>query len=242
MATVSKNRLNKLLGHLTDEHSNTGIESSICITNTSSSSSLDGKCALITGSTSGIGLSIAKNLASNGCKVVLTGLGDKDKALRDVRSVAIYPNEIYYVDYNLNDIPNGPINLVSSTLKLLDNKCGIVVNNAGLQFISPIEQFPNDKWELLMNVMLNSPFYITKSVLPIMRNNKFGRIINISSAHGKVASVKKAAYCSAKHGIIGLTKVTALEMGQEADINWTCNAICPGWTETELAKHKLLKE
>mmetsp|Transcript_7277 Transcript_7277/g.9056 ORF Transcript_7277/g.9056 Transcript_7277/m.9056 type:complete len:288 (+) Transcript_7277:30-893(+) len=218
-------RIRKIIGHL-----------KVNETSAVSLDILDGKSALITGSTSGIGLSVAKALANKGCNVVITGFGDWEKAVKMVKSVAKYPSKVYYLNFDLNDVPEQPKLLVKESLKLLGNKIDILVNNAGLQYVSKIEDFPDNKFELLLNVMLHSPFYLTKSVIPHMRKNKFGRIINISSAHGKRASPYKSGYCTAKHGIIGLTRVTALEMGLERDINWTCNAVCPGWTETELAK------
>ena len=200
-------------------------------------SNLNGKTALITGSTSGIGLSIAESLAAQGVKIVITGFGDTQHALNKVKSCALHSNKdrIYFVDADLSN-KNEAINLVNSSIdKLGSNSLDIVINNAGLQHVCPIETFDDDKYLMMINIMLNSPFFITKTVMPYMRKNGYGRIINISSAHGLRSSPNKAPYCAAKHGLVGMTKSCALEMALEKNINWTANAICPGFVRTELA-------
>lgn len=161
-------------------------------------SKLDSKTALITGSTSGIGLNIAESLASEGCKVVLTGFGDKDNALNTVKASAKDPNSIHFIDADLCKREDAK-NLVNESIDCLGS-LDIVINNAGVQIVSPIESFDEDKYEMMINVMLNAPFYISKTAIPNMRKNGYGRIINIASAHGLRSSPFKAPYCSAKHG------------------------------------------
>lgn len=163
-----------------------------------SSSNSISKTALITGSTSGIGLNIAESLASRGCKVVLTGFGDKDNALNKVKSSAKDPNSIYFIDADLSKREDAK-NLVNQSIDCLGS-VDIVINNAGVQIVSPIESFDEDKYEMMIQVMLNAPFYITKTAIPSMRKNGYGRIINIASAHGLRSSPFKVPYCSAKHG------------------------------------------
>ena len=206
-----------------------------CISLSSSSFSFDGKSALITGSTSGIGLSITECLASKGCKVIITGLGDTETALNRVKASALDSNkdQIVFIEADLSKKEESK-RLVAQSVDVFGS-LDIVVNNAGFQHVSPIESFDDSQYERMMNVMLNAPWFITKSVLPWMRRFGYGRVINIASAHGLRASPFKSAYCIAKHGVVGLTKACALEMALESNINWTANAICPGFVKTELA-------
>jgi 3-hydroxybutyrate dehydrogenase len=196
---------------------------------------LNNKTALITGSTSGIGLGIAKQLASKGASVVLNGFGDA-KEVEAIRAEieAHYKVKAYYVPADLSS-EQGVRDLFEKA-EMLCNGFDIIVNNAGIQHVAPIESFPAEKWQLIQDLMLSAPFYIIKRALPYMRKNDWGRIINIASVHGKVASVNKSAYVAAKHGLVGLSKVVALETAQE---NITCNSICPGWVLTPLVEKQV---
>jgi 3-hydroxybutyrate dehydrogenase len=197
---------------------------------------LKGKSAIVTGSTSGIGLAIAHSLAKEGCNIVINGFGDKsaiDKEASELKS-----KYGVKVEYSPADVTKSPD--VSAMIALCKKSFGsvdILINNAGIQFTSSINEFPEEKWDAILATNLSSAFYATKSALPFMQKNKFGRIVNIASVHGLVASKNKAAYVAAKHGIVGLTKVTALEMAEE---NITCNAICPGWVRTPLVEKQIV--
>jgi 3-hydroxybutyrate dehydrogenase len=186
---------------------------------------LSGKRALITGSTSGIGLGIARVLHAKGAHIILNGFGDEAE-------IAKIQTELN-ADYINTDLSSeqGVIDLMNQA-----SDVDVLVNNAGIQYTSPIEDFPSDKWNLIMNLMLSAPFFTTKAALPSMQSKGWGRIINIASVHGLVASPFKSAYVSAKHGVIGLTKVTALE---NAEAGVTCNAICPGWVLTPLVQKQI---
>lgn len=197
---------------------------------------LKGKTALITGSTSGIGLGTARVLAQYGADVILNGFGDAqdiESVRRDIEQQ--HHVRAFYINTDLSD-EDGVKELITKA----EDKAGsvdILVNNAGIQHTSPVEEFPTEKWDLIIALMLSAPFYAIKAVLPRMRQNGWGRIINISSVHGIVASMNKSAYVSAKHGLIGLTKVVALETAREENI--TCNAICPGWVLTPLVQKQI---
>jgi 3-hydroxybutyrate dehydrogenase len=197
--------------------------------------SLQGRVALVTGSTSGIGLGIAKALAAAGAEIVLNGFGEPAaiKALqadfgRDYGRTAGYMG----ADMSKPDEIAGMIERVLSSHNRLD----ILVNNAGVQHVAPLEEFPPHKWDQIIAINLSSAFHTTRLALPAMRKEGFGRIINVASAHGLVASPFKSAYVAAKHGVIGLTKTTALETA-ESDI--TCNAICPGYVWTPLVEQQI---
>ena len=197
--------------------------------------SLKGKNAIVTGSTSGIGLAIAHSLAAQGCNIMLNGFGDK--AVID--ALVLELPKIYGIQtaYSAADMSK-PAD-IRQMVADCTNKLGstdILVNNAGIQFVSPVEDFPDDKWDSIIAINLSSAFHTIKAAMPGMRKNNFGRIINIASAHGLVASSNKAAYVAAKHGIVGLTKVVALEA---ATANITCNAICPGWVHTPLVQKQI---
>ena len=191
---------------------------------------LHGKTALVTGSTAGLGLGIAESLAAAGCRIGLNGLGPANeiealqKKLRSDHGV-----DVFYHGANLTK-PAEIADLVTSVAEKL-GPIDILVNNAGMQFVSPLESFPAEKWEMVLALNLSAAFYTTKAVLPGMRARKWGRIVNIASAHGLVASPLKAAYVSAKHGLVGLTKVTALETARDGI---TCNALCPGFIHTAI--------
>lgn len=194
------------------------------------------KIALITGSTSGIGYGIAKTLARNNCNIVLNGFGNKKLINSLVKEITDYGVECLYINADVSK-SNQVKKMVKDAVKKF-NKIDILVNNAGIQHIAPVETFSINKWNEIISTNLSSVFFGIKYVLPYMKKKKWGRIINIASVHGLVASVNKAAYVVAKHGIIGLTKAVALET---AETNITCNAICPGWVYTPLVEAQVIK-
>ena len=196
---------------------------------------LAGKVSLVTGSTSGIGLGIARSLAAAGSAVVLNGLGDAAGIARTREQLA---NEFgVSVGYSPADMtrPDAIAEMVAAILAE-HGRLDVLVNNAGIQHVAPLEQFPPDKWDAILAINLSSAFHTTRAALPAMRQNRFGRIINIASAHGLVASPFKAAYVAAKHGLVGLSKVTALETAEDGI---TCNAICPGYVYTPLVEAQI---
>jgi 3-hydroxybutyrate dehydrogenase len=192
---------------------------------------LSGKIALVTGSTSGIGLGIAKSLAQNGADIVLNGFGDHEQAVREIQSLGV---KTLFHGADMRK-PSDIQDMVESVEKAW-GKVDILVNNAGIQHVSSIEDFPTDKWNDVIAINLSSSFHTTRWVLPGMREKNWGRILNIASVHGLVASANKSAYVAAKHGLVGLTKVTALET---ATTGITCNAICPGWVLTPLVQQQV---
>jgi len=196
---------------------------------------LAGKVSLVTGSTSGIGLGIARALAEAGSAVVLNGLGDAADIARTREQIATEFGVA--AGYSPADMtkPDTIADMISETLSRY-GRLDVLVNNAGIQHVAPLEQFPVEKWDAILAINLSSAFHTTRSALPAMRQNKSGRIVNIASAHGLVASPFKAAYVAAKHGIVGLTKVTALET---AEHGITCNAICPGYVYTPLVEAQI---
>ncbi|BBF80758.1 3-hydroxybutyrate dehydrogenase [Asticcacaulis excentricus] len=196
---------------------------------------LTGKTALVTGSTSGIGLAIARKLASKGAKVMLNGMGDAaeiEKLRADM--AAEFGVEVAFNGADLTKVEaiEALITDTTQTLGGLD----ILVNNAGIQLVSPIEDFPVDKWNMIIALNLSAAFHTTRLSFKGMKDRGWGRIINIASAHALVASPFKAAYVAAKHGIAGLTKTIALE-GAEHGV--TCNAICPGYVLTPLVEKQI---
>jgi len=191
-----------------------------------------GKMALVTGSTSGIGRAIARAFAAQGANLMINGFGDYDviDAWREDWKTA-YGVDIVYSAADVSK-PAEAASLIAAA-EARFGAVDILVNNAGIQHTAPLESFPLDKWDAIMGVNLSAAFYTTRLVLTKMREKKWGRIINISSMHGLVASPHRAAYVAAKHGVVGLTRVTALET---AGMGITCNAICPGWVLTPLSK------
>ncbi|MGJ5039085.1 MULTISPECIES: 3-hydroxybutyrate dehydrogenase [unclassified Bradyrhizobium] len=196
---------------------------------------LSGRVAVITGSTSGIGLGIAQALAGAGAHVMLNGFGAPEEIGR-IRSqiAAEFGVRTGYAAADMTQ-PEAIARMMAGTLQEF-GRIDILVNNAGIQHVAPLEQFPVEKWDAIVAVNLSSAFHTMRLALPSMRRNGFGRIINIASAHGLVASPFKSAYVAAKHGIIGLTKVAALEA---AEIGITCNAICPGYVYTPLVEAQI---
>lgn len=196
---------------------------------------LDGKTAFITGSTSGIGLAMARALAFEGATIMLNGLGDA-AAIEATRAALAAETGRDIAYHGANMLHAAEItDAVETTVKTFGS-IDILVNNAGIQHVSPIDSFPEDKWDAVIGINLTAAFVGTKAALPHMRAKGWGRIINTASAHGLVGSAGKSAYVAAKHGIVGLTKVTALETAEEAI---TCNAINPGWVRTELVEHQI---
>jgi 3-hydroxybutyrate dehydrogenase len=197
--------------------------------------SLAGKVAVVTGSTSGIGLGIARALAQAGSSIVLNGLG-KAEEIEQLRAglEESYSTKVLYSPADMSKPQSiaGMIDMTTEAFGRLD----ILVNNAGIQHVAPIEQFPVEKWDLILAINLSSAFHTTRLALAPMRANRWGRIINIASAHGLVASPFKAAYVAAKHAVIGLTKVVALETAEEGI---TCNAVCPGYVYTPLVEAQI---
>lgn len=197
--------------------------------------SLAGKCAIVTGSTGGIGLGIAYSLARAGANIVLNGLGDA--LLVEKLCFSIARECTVKVTFSDADVASAAD--IDRMIKAAVEEFGhvdILVNNAGIQHTAPIETFPLDRWNEIIAVNLSSNFYAIRAVLPKMRQLNWGRIINIASTHGLVASEDKAAYVAAKHGVVGLTKVVALET---ARTGVTCNAICPGWVLTPLVQKQI---
>jgi 3-hydroxybutyrate dehydrogenase len=196
---------------------------------------LKDKTAIITGSTSGIGMVIARSLAAEGCNIMLNGLGKPDEinALQEEFRNK-YKVQVGYSPADMSK-PDEIVQMVYDTEKNF-GKLDILVNNAGIQFTAPVEEFPPEKWDAIISINLSAAFHSIRAALPGMRRHNWGRIINISSVHGLVASIHKCAYVAAKHGIIGLTKVVALE---NAETLITCNAICPGWVHTPLVQKQI---
>jgi len=196
---------------------------------------LNGKTALVTGSTSGIGLGIAKALARQGANIVLNGFGDVDAPRAEV--LAAGQAHGVRVEHHGADMSR-PAD-IEDMLKFAAERFGrvdILVNNAGIQHVASVQDFPVDKWDAIIAINLTSAFHTTRLALPGMLAANWGRIINVASVHGLVASAQKSAYVAAKHGIVGLTKVTALE---NATTGVTCNAICPGWVLTPLVQKQV---
>jgi 3-hydroxybutyrate dehydrogenase len=193
------------------------------------------KVALITGSTSGIGLGIAKKFASHGMNIILNGFGEAS-AIEEIRA-GIAKEHGVQVRYNGADISKPEE--ITTMIKTIEDEFGaidVIVNNAGIQFVSPVEDFPMEKWNAILAINLSGSFHTIHSALPKMKEKAWGRIINIASAHALVASPYKSAYVAAKHGIAGLTKTVALET---ATFGITMNAICPGYVWTPLVEKQI---
>ena len=202
---------------------------------TAASRPLAGKVSLVTGSTSGIGLGIAHALAAAGSDVVLNGFGLALEIGKEKDQISSrYGVNASYSPADMTR-PEAIADMIAAT-PAEHGRLDVLVNNAGIQHVAPLDQFPIEKWDQILSINLSSAFHTMRLALPAMRKNGFGRIINIASAHGLVASPFKAAYVAAKHGIIGLTKVAALETAEEAI---TCNAICPGYVYTPLVEAQI---
>ena len=192
---------------------------------------LKGKTALVTGSTSGIGLGIAQALARQGAQVVLNGFGDVEAARQSVERLGVKTG------YHGADMSK-PAE-IEDMMRYAEREFGavdILVNNAGIQHVANVEDFPVEKWDAILAINLSSAFHTTRLALPAMKQRDWGRIINVASAHGLVASAQKSAYVAAKHGIVGFTKAVALET---ATTGGTVNAICPGWVLTPLVQKQV---
>ncbi len=196
---------------------------------------LEGKVAIVTGSTSGIGHGIARTLAGEGADIMLNGFGEA-AAIEAIRAevAATFGVKIGYNGADMSK-PAEIAAMVAATASELGGP-HILVNNAGIQFTAPIEDFPADKWDQIIAINLSASFHAMAAAIPLMKKGGWGRIINIASAHGLVASPQKAAYVAAKHGLVGLTKVAGLEL---ANSGVTANAICPGWVLTPLVQAQI---
>ncbi len=196
---------------------------------------LKGRSALVTGSTSGIGLGIARALAREGCTIMLNGFGEAGEIekLRASLSSEFGVKALY----NGADVssPKACADLVAETEARFGG-LDVLVNNAGIQHVAPVESFPVERWDAILAVNLSSAFHTIRAAMPGMKKRGWGRVINIASTHGLVASANKSAYVAAKHGLVGLTKVVALET---AKAGVTCNAICPGWVLTSLVQRQI---
>lgn len=194
---------------------------------------LNGKTALVTGSTSGIGLGIARILAKAGAQLILNGFGDSESAREEIAQLGKKPG---YHDADLRDVLQ-----IEAMMHYAESQFGgvdILVNNAGIQHVAPVDAFPVEKWNDIIAINLSSVFHTSRLALPAMRDKNWGRIINIASVHGLVASKEKSAYVAAKHGVVGFTKSLALET---ARTGITANTICPGWVLTPLVQQQIDK-
>lgn len=192
---------------------------------------LNGKTALVTGSTSGIGLGIARVLAKAGAQLILNGFGDSESAIEEIAQLGKKPG---YHNADLRDVLQ-----IEDLMRYAESQFGgldILVNNAGIQHVAPVDAFPVEKWNDIIAINLSSVFHTSRLALPAMREKNWGRIINIASVHGLVASKEKSAYVAAKHGVVGFTKSLALET---ARTGITVNTICPGWVLTPLVQQQI---
>jgi 3-hydroxybutyrate dehydrogenase len=196
---------------------------------------LKGKVALVTGSTSGIGLGVARALAAEGADVMLNGFGD----VHEIEKIRSGLAEEFFVKVHYDGADLMKPDQVAAIVKKTQHELGsldILVNNAGIQFVAPVQEFPESKWDAILALNLSAVFHGMKAAIPGMKEKKWGRIINIASAHGLVASPNKVAYVAAKHGVVGATKVAGLELANDGV---TVNAICPGWVLTPLVEQQL---
>ncbi len=192
---------------------------------------LTGKTALVTGSTSGIGLGMAKMLAQRGANVMLNGFGDVDGALAEVRSAGAQ------VRFHSADMSQPA--QIEDMVRACEREFGavdILINNAGIQHVALVEDFPPERWDAIIAINLSSAFHAVRAALPGMKQRNWGRVINVASVHGLVASAQKSAYVAAKHGLVGFTKAVALEC---ATTGVTVNAVCPGWVLTPLVQKQV---
>ncbi len=200
-----------------------------------SSRPLAGRGALVTGSTRGIGAGIAEKLAEAGCDIILNGRTDQNDGAHLAAEFARCFN--VRADYFSADLRSGEqVKALAAFAQEQLKKVDILVNNAGIQYVAPVENFPDERWDEVIALNLSSAFRAIKAVLPGMRSRGWGRIINIASVHGLVGSEQKSAYVAAKHGLVGLTKVVALEAANDGI---TCNAICPGWVLTDIVQRQI---
>jgi len=196
---------------------------------------LAGKTAVITGSTSGIGQGIARSLAEQGAKIVLNGFGDANQIEKDRSEMAKeFGTEVLYHGADMTK-PDEIADLIAFSVEKLGSG-DILVNNAGIQYVAPIDEFPVAKWDAIIAINMSSAFHTVQHALPHMKKKRWGRIINIASAHALVASPYKSAYVTAKHGVAGLTKTVALETAEEGI---TCNSVCPGYVWTPLVENQI---
>jgi 3-hydroxybutyrate dehydrogenase len=195
----------------------------------------EGRVALVTGSTSGIGLGVAEAFAAQGASVVLNGFGDRMQ-IEDTRQKLEHSHDVavFYHDADLSKA--AAVGEMMAYAKAEAGAVDILVNNAGIQHVAPVDAFPPEKWDAIVAINLSSAFHAIRAALPAMKANRYGRIINVASAHALVGSPFKSAYVAAKHGVLGLTKVVALEA---AETNVTCNAICPGYVYTPLVEKQI---
>ncbi|MBK7615663.1 MAG: 3-hydroxybutyrate dehydrogenase [Burkholderiales bacterium] len=196
---------------------------------------LKGKTVLVTGSTSGIGLGIAKAMAAEGASVMLNGFGDFEGAKKEVAAIAT-PLGAKVSFHGADMSKPAEIEAMVRACEAEFGALDVLVNNAGIQFVAPVDEFPLDRWDAIIAINLSSVFHGIRAALPGMKARNWGRIINVASVHGLVASTNKSAYVAAKHGVIGLTKTVALET---ATTGVTCNAICPGWVLTPLVQKQV---
>ncbi|WP_417486485.1 3-hydroxybutyrate dehydrogenase [Maricaulis sp.] len=196
---------------------------------------LTGQVAIVTGSTSGIGAAMAEALAANGCHIILNGLGDaaEIESLR-AKIAAEHGVEVRYHPANMLK-PDEIADMVASAEREF-GRLDILLSNAGIQHVSPVEDFPADKWDAIIAINLTSVFHAAKAAIPVMKRQGKGRIVNLASAHGLVASPFKSAYVAAKHGVMGFTKTLGLELAEDGI---TCNAICPGYVKTPLVENQI---
>jgi len=192
---------------------------------------LKGKTALVTGSTSGIGLGVALTLARQGADVVLNGFGDHEAARAEVASIGV---KVGYHGADMSQ-PDQIAEMMAYATKDFGG-VDILVNNAGIQYVANVEDFPVEKWDAIIAINLSSAFHTTRLAIPGMKVRNWGRVLNIASTHGLVASAQKSAYVASKHGIVGFTKAVALET---ATTGITVNAICPGWVLTPLVQKQI---
>ncbi|MBY4676958.1 3-hydroxybutyrate dehydrogenase [Marinobacterium arenosum] len=198
---------------------------------------LNQKVVLVTGSSSGIGLAIARTLAEQGARIMMHGLEAEAEGNDLAEELATETGaEVRYCSANLMQ-PSEVERLVDTTIEQF-GRLDVLVNNAGIQYTAPVSEFPADKWDAIIAINLSAAFHATRRALPLMARNGWGRIINIASVHGLVASAEKSAYCAAKHGLVGFTKVVAMETAEQGI---TANCICPGWTDTPLLNDQIAR-
>src|SRR3974390_589512 len=212
-----------------------GIMAAAGLASTGPSRALDGKVAVVTGSTSGIGLGIAGRLARNGAMIGLNGFGDR----AEIERLCLALNTQHDVPVLYDDADMSKPDAIRDMVERVGRSFGpvdLLVNNAGIQHVAPVEEFPPEKWDAIQAINLSAAFHATRAVLPEMKRRGFGRIVNIASAHGLIGSPFQSAFFAAKHGIVGLTKVVALEA---AEFGVTCNAVCPGYVWTPLVEKQV---